>query len=826
MVLLVPRFVSETIEHNIQSMALPVALLNADTNQSNTFDRRITLIASKRNRPLASVLVGESTLIMRDRSMKADFIAIILVIVFSHIHSSPIVTTNCVAAWVLNSKRLLNSSAKSRTASMKYLSPYEQLTKQSVSNGNVVMSYGMRDKSSQRRATVESTRNIEASFSASDDDDEEDGYSSTVGVRQQDMIEDDENYKDFNNAAIEHSQQQELENRKNSGNNGQMISMNNRNKPRNDNSNRNTAFHDPSFLRKRTADLLKVTDDVLVIGSPRSTGSIDATNGTPTSSTPHLGRHMKVEKKTFHFLLDAWAFSGESDAAEQAKALLRRMEELGQRSSAITMNPIQPDVRSYTKAMNAIARQATINSGDDAEILLEKMKSMFAAATHTDPEYAASIKPNTYTYTAVIQAHANSGAVGSPERAEALVERMIDKYQRGDDSVRPTAKTFNAIIHAYGKARNAERAAAVFHRMEKLYESGVTVAKPNAINYNALITAWANCDLPDSAQRAEAVLEKMENMYKKGDKALKPTTVSFNAVIDAYAKSGEGNAAQKAEELLRHMYVLYEAGNVEAKPNTRSFNSVINAWAKSGDPNAASNAAELLELMEEKYEEGDTEVRPDVHSFCTTINGTFANAALHLFPIVIKFTLCVSIFSICHVAYARSGLSDKAERASNLYNDMKKLYLAGNQHVRPNVVAVNAVLNACAFTTTGDDIRLQNRVVEIAHSILKELEQSPNVFGKPDQVTYGTFMKTCANQMPDSHTRQQIVEILFKKCCKDGQVGDLVLQQFRSMASDELFQQLIGRSKSDASLRIEDLPKEWSCNVVEGKWRRRRNQQG
>jgi pentatricopeptide repeat protein len=600
---------------------MALILLNTDLNETNVFDRRITLLSSKRSRSSSSNMIRESTQLMRNRAMRLDVIAILFVMVCLHIYSSSIATTY-VAAWVLDSTRLTLSSSKGHILSMRYSSSYKLSKKQTKASSNLA-TYFIRDKTSRRSATVDSTRNMVDSFSTSEDDEEEDGF------RQQDIVEDDENYKDFNNAAIEHSEQQEREKLKASGNTAQM-SMSNRNKSRNGSSNKNTAFHDPQFLRKRTADLLKVTEDLVVIGSPQITGSIDTTNGIPTSSTPHLGRHMKVEKKTFHFLLDAWAFSGESDAAEQAMTLLRRMEELGQRSSATAMNPIQPDVRSYTKAINAIARHASENGGDDAEILLEKMRSMFAAATHTNPEYAASIKPNSYTYTAVIQAHANSGAIGSPERAEALVERMIDKYQRGDDSVRPTAKTFNAIIHAYGKARNAERAAAVFNRMERLYESGVTEAKPNAINYNALITAWANCDLPDSAQRAEAILEKMEGMYKKGDKALKPTTVSFNAVIDAYAKSGEGNAAQKSEELLRHMYVLYEAGNVEAKPNTRSFNSVINAWAKSGDPNAASNAAELLELMEEKYEQGDTEVRPDVHSFCTTINGTFTCAPICL----------------------------------------------------------------------------------------------------------------------------------------------------------------------------------------------------
>jgi hypothetical protein len=149
---------------------------------------------------------------------------------------------------------------------------------------------------------------------------------------------------------------------------------------------------------------------------------------------------------------------------------------------------------------------------------------------------------------------------------------------------------------------------------------------------------------------------------------------------------------------------------------------------------------------------------------------------------------------------------------------MEKLYKAGNDHVRPNIVAVNAVMNACAFTN--GDVRYQNRAVEIAHSIMKSLENSP--YGSsPDQITYGTFMRVCANQMPDTHTRQQIVVALFKKCCRDGQVGNFVLQQLKGLASSEVYQELVGKSSYE-NTQMEDLPKEWWCNVVEGKWRRKR----
>jgi hypothetical protein len=41
----------------------------------------------------------------------------------------------------------------------------------------------------------------------------------------------------------------------------------------------------------------------------------------------------------------------------------------------------------------------------------------------------------------------------------------------------------------------------------------------------------------------------------------------------------------------------------------------------------------------------------------------------------------------------------KAERANNLFRIMRKEFEDGNnKRVRPSVVAVNAVMNACAYT--------------------------------------------------------------------------------------------------------------------------------
>lgn len=154
----------------------------------------------------------------------------------------------------------------------------------------------------------------------------------------------------------------------------------------------------------------------------------------------------------------------------------------------------------------------------------------------------------------------------------------------------------------------------------------------------------------------------------------------------------------------------------------------------------------------------------------------------------------------------------------NLLKEMTFLSKQGNKKVHPNVVVANAVMNACAYTVGG--VPERNRAMEIAHKVFKAMEAGE--YGRPDQVTYGTFLQVCTNQMPECSTRDQIIGMIFQKCCSDGQVGNLVLQHLKSTISPELFYELVGMDIE--SIRgMEDLPVDWCGNVVEGKWRRRRN---
>lgn len=408
------------------------------------------------------------------------------------------------------------------------------------------------------------------------------------------------------------------------------------------------------------------------------------------------------------------------------------------------------------------------------------------------------ITPNARSYTKVMNAYANAGTPASAIKAEELCMGMIQNIKdnggsdssNNDDVLLPTTRSYNAIIQAYsnsGMHARAQKAEEFITKMESLYEenknddkSSIKIIKPNTINYNTILTAYANSGMADAADHTERILR---NVIER------PNVISYNACIDAWAKSGHSDSGVKAFELLQEMNELYESSqNERVKPNTRSYNSVMNAYAKSTNQDGPQRAEEILDTMEELYENGNDDVKPDFFSFATVIN-----------------------------AWGRSYQFGKGQRVLNIFRHMSDLYEKGNESVRPNVVIYNAIINACAYTI--GDMSEQRRAMEIAHVMIQDLEKSPYAFA--DQVTYGTFLKVCENQMPPSDTRLQLVNVIFRKCAKDGQMGKLVIDQLKSITTPDQFREIVGFSSFDKEKGWKDLPLEWRCNVVEGKKRRR-----
>lgn len=551
---------------------------------------------------------------------------------------------------------------------------------------------------------------------------------------------------------------------------------------------------DLNFLQKRTSNLLHVTSAEYIASEEHLTVP-DATTTTK--------KWKKADRRTFHWLMDSWAFSGQPDGADQALALLRRMESIRE-----THPHLAPDVRSYSKLINAYAKSGRKDAGDKAHSILDSMvqNRQLLSTSKDDPTTTNNTSPNTFLYTSVLEAYANSpSSTTAANKAESLCYKMHSLHETNPElSIRPTPRSFNAVINAWGRSPltdSAHRAEAFLDAMELSHSAAAIQplashltgtlgdTRPNTINYNSVINAWANSRSDDAPNRSERLLRRMQSLYLGGDPHVKPNSISFNACIDSWAKSGAEFAGRRAEEILNSMEELYKSGeNDDVKPNTRSYNAVMNAYAKSRDKDAAQMAQRCLERMEEEYGEGNNDVKPDFFSFATVIN-----------------------------AWGRSREQGKADYVLEIFRDMEEMYKKGNTSVRPNVVIFNAVINACAYTF-GDNVE-QNRAIEISNVMFKELEVSN--YGDPDQVTYGTFLKVCNNQMPVSDTRNLVVSALLKKCIKDGQMGEYVHEQLRSMTTEEQFHDLVGMSKEKCG-SWKDVPAKWRRNVVEGRRRNRR----
>jgi len=145
---------------------------------------------------------------------------------------------------------------------------------------------------------------------------------------------------------------------------------------------------------------------------------------------------------------------------------------------------------------------------------------------------------------------------------------------------------------------------------------------------------------------------------------------------------------------------------------------------------------------------------------------------------------------------------------------MDKLYRAGDKDTRPDELTYTAVLNSCAFPAVLDP-KSRKKALDTAIFTLAELQGSP--YGKPNHLTYGTFLKACANLMPrDDELRRMVVEPVFIQCCEDGQVGEMVLTHLRDAAPKDLYRELLKDvTASGEKVAVQDLPREWRRNVQE-----------
>jgi hypothetical protein len=386
------------------------------------------------------------------------------------------------------------------------------------------------------------------------------------------------------------------------------------------------------------------------------------------------------------------------------------------------------------------------------------------------------------------------------DRAEELLERIIEENLAGNDNAELTLTLFNTAMDAHTKVGNPDGVQRILQRMHQLRKEHprLTYLQPDVFSMSTLATAWAKRRSPEAAKKAEAILEYMEV------RELPPNTITYNAVLNALAYGKEVDKALRIEDLVNRMKARSEAGE-DSEPDIYSYQSLIQAWSKTKLPGSPQKAEQILLFLDEEFEKGKKKLKPN--SYCFTCKFlTNLKSIMNIDPEHSHHFFSFLLSAATIHAWARSKEKEKARNAYQIFNHMKKRYFESRSlALKPNVVVFTAVLNACAWPENESE---KADAFEIAQLTMEEL--SLGAFDKPNFLSFAAFLCVCFSTLPPGDERDQIIRNTFEQCIEKGQVAGIVLEKLSS-ASPDLYHELtdVYRNKNG----VLELPYSWKAKV-------------
>lgn len=479
----------------------------------------------------------------------------------------------------------------------------------------------------------------------------------------------------------------------------------------------------------------------------------------------------------------------------------------------------KPNTKSFTLAITAFSKTRHVSAGDRAEAILRRMMEYHEQEKQlyyeeTGVEYDLSdpssnkrriVTPDTLAVSVVIQAHAQSDAEGSADKAVALLSEVLEST---DPAMEPDGFVFANTINAFAKMASkrmpekkrmaaAERAEDIVWLMvdELKHAQEVRDKKKESDESEESSSAIAGSRSPESQKEAT----KEEPLA---------SVIPFNACLHAWAQSNTSSSASRAEELLHKMLDPAFSQDTSIVPNTTSFNTCMQAWAKAArdNPKAPEKAEELLTLLTSLGDGDDNDVtirnlKPDVASYTTVMT-----------------------------AYAKSTRVDKAVQARRLLDSMlssKDSAIARKISAVPFTVLLNAVAHSPSpqemendqeseFGAGGDIMEIQDDPYSIALTTYSELQEDlHDLRVRADHMAYATMLDVVAKHTEaESIERRQRIERIFEDARSAGQVSASVVSSLmKASPSQDMLQTLLQIRDPMSISSINVLRREWTRHV-------------
>ena len=216
-------------------------------------------------------------------------------------------------------------------------------------------------------------------------------------------------------------------------------------------------------------------------------------------------KEVYVNRLVLNIVLNAYALSFREDRAKKTLDLLQQMQTM---SESKENTNVKPDLKTYTTVIHALKDYE--HAAEMTENILERIETqgdivlfntVLTTLASSDMEKAeqylnrledGQINLNNLQCRPLISAYIEQNSIEGIEKAEAMLQKMVNWYYDKKSNLYPNAALFTDVITAVGSSGSedaANKVETLITQMDEAHSRGMNNIRPDAAVFNALLRA-------------------------------------------------------------------------------------------------------------------------------------------------------------------------------------------------------------------------------------------------------------------------------------------------------------------------------------------------
>ena len=401
----------------------------------------------------------------------------------------------------------------------------------------------------------------------------------------------------------------------------------------------------------------------------------------------------------------------------------------------------RPGMDAFASVVAAWARSGAPDAGDQAESVLKEMIQL----QKENDLLVDQVHGIQAVCNACIVCHSKTGTREGAEKAQLLFDEMERSRHK------PDATSYFSLLVAWRRAQEPEKAEDVLMKCINDYEKGFSEVKPDSSMFGEVIRAWARSNRTSRYERAQKVFFLIESL---ADDTLRVDTFAYTAFIESISLSRSSGA--KLVEILKQMREEYDSGAFWAAPNQYTYEAIFQGLKRKGESqNVSALISETWDLMWKDFQKGDKKVRPTLQLVNLALAG-YNNARGQMSVRKESAARAVQLFTDMSKAHDNKQLKfepdtytyasllscmargDRINEATRLLFRMREQHFNKKSGVAPNRFCYNAVMNAWAMKGKPD------KVAELIKFMVEDFTNG-NTEAEPRRDSFNILLKAWSN---------------------------------------------------------------------------------